>query len=368
MSIGRPIRVCVLAFAGLFALEGLIFHTALYRRFLEPDSSTGEFELILRRERHAQNDNGDNLVVTLGDSRFAYAPRLSNEITAKTGYVFRHAGVAGTTARSWYYMLRDLDPTAQRYRAIVLGVSNFNDVDEYYNPYDDIRELHYLIARLRVSDAWEFPRSFQRRDLQWQAFRGILLKATILQTDILAFLSHPLARLATVDKNRRGYDSWTYTFEETERDMTGLQVDWRAGKFILPPGAGSEERDTMGAEMLMGAPQTGRLAAFRRQWLGRILDRYRGSRTRIVFIRLPRGPIPCPDELKPKAESVIREFAKRPGVLLAEEHTFDSLERVELFKDGIHLNRAGIARFSPMLAEEISRILNGGLRSAVPSE
>ncbi len=356
-STAPPLRSCLLGIAGLFALDGLLFHTALYRRFLEPDSSTGEFELILRRERHAQNDNGDNLIVTLGDSRFAYAPRLSNEVTARTGCLFRHAGVAGTTPRSWYYMLRDLDPTARRYRAIVMGVSNYNDVDEYYNPYDDIRELHYLIARLRLGDAWEFARSFQRRDFQWQAFRGVWLRGIVLQSDILAFLSHPRDRLATVDKNRRGYDSWTYTFEETARDMTGLQVDWSAGKFTLPPGAGQEERDTMGSEILAGAPQTGRLAAFRRQWLGRILDRYRGSRTRIAFIRLPRGPIPRPDELMPKAGSVIRELAKQPDVLLAEEHAFDSLERPELFKDGIHLNRAGIARFSPMLAEEVARLM-----------
>src|SRR5206468_3284452 len=137
--------------------------------------------------------------------------------------------------------------------------------------------------------------SFQRRELQWQAFRSVWLKGTILQTDVFAFLSNPRDRLRRVDQNRRHYDSWTYTFEETDRTMTGLTVDWAAGTFTLPPGAGSEESGTMGSEMLAGAPQTGRLAAFRRQWMGRILDRYRGSRTRIVFLRLPRGPIPRPD-------------------------------------------------------------------------
>jgi lysophospholipase L1-like esterase len=43
-----------------------------------------------------------------------------------------------------------------------------------------------------------------------------------------------------------------------------------------------------------------------------------------------------------------------------DEHAFESLERPELFKDGIHLNRAGIARFSPMLAEELARALKTG--------
>jgi hypothetical protein len=43
--------------------------------------------------------------------------------------------------------------------------------------------------------------------------------------------------------------------------------------------------------------------------------------------------------------------------MLANEHAFDSLERPELFKDALHLNRAGIAEFSPMLADEVSRLL-----------
>jgi lysophospholipase L1-like esterase len=110
------------------------------------------------------------------------------------------------------------------------------------------------------------------------------------------------------------------------------------------------------------APQTGRLAAFRRAWYGRILDRYRGSPTKIIFVRLPRGPIPRPDGLVHKKSATIREFAALPNVLLCDEHAFDSLEHPELFRDGLHLNRDGIARFSPMLAESIGRMLGSGAR------
>jgi len=57
-------------------------------------------------------------------------------------------------------MLRDLDPTARRYRAVVFGVTDFDDEDEYFTPDDDIRALHYVIARLRWSDVLEFALSF----------------------------------------------------------------------------------------------------------------------------------------------------------------------------------------------------------------
>ena len=115
------------------------FRTGLYTSILEPDSSTGLFELVLRREQQAQSQYGRNLVVTLGDSRFAYYPRVANQQTAATGFVFRNAGIAGTDPRAWYYMLRDLDPTRERYRAIVLGVVDYDDEDGAYEVGDDLR-------------------------------------------------------------------------------------------------------------------------------------------------------------------------------------------------------------------------------------
>jgi lysophospholipase L1-like esterase len=76
-----------------------------------------------------------------------------------------------------------------------------------------------------------------------------------------------------------------------------------------------------------------------------------------VFVRLPRGPIPRPENLLHKLSGSIREFGARPGVLLVDEHTFDSLERPELFRDGFHLNNTGCARFSVMLAQEVGKLL-----------
>ena len=354
----------LLAFLGLFALDGLLFRTPFYASVLEPDSSTGVFELILGREQQAQTQNGDNMVVTLGDSRFAYSPRLANELTAQTGYVFRHAGVAGTDVRAWYYMLRDLDPTARRYRAIVFGVTDYDDEDEYFTPDDDIRALHYAIARLRCSDVVDFALSFYSRKLQWEALRGASLKGIVYQNDILTFLTHPAKRIQDASAAHRYYEQWTYGYEETPRSMAGLQIDWSTWKVTFPSGVDQDQQDTVNRNLMSRpAPQTGRLAAFRRAWYGRILDRYRGSRTKIVFVRLARAPIPRPDGLVRKKSSTIRDFASSlPNVLLCDEHAFDSLEQPELFRDGMHLNRAGIARFSPMLAEDISRMLGSAAR------
>src|SRR5262249_53338156 len=152
----------------------------------------------------AQSQNGDNLILTLGDSRFAYSPRLANELTAESGYVFRSAGTAGSDPRSWYYMLRDLDPAASRYRSIVFGVDDYHDEDTVEDHSNDIRALHYSIVRLRLSDTIELAGSFPSWPNRWEVFRGALFKGFVLSRDIQAFLSKPSKRIEEVGWNDRG--------------------------------------------------------------------------------------------------------------------------------------------------------------------
>lgn len=352
--------MAVLVSAGVlvFALDALVFRF-FYPPILDPNSSTGLYELILRREFAAQATLGDKLIVTVGNSRFSYSRKVLDNRPQKSGYIFREAGIAGSDPRVWYYTLRALDPSKQRYRAVVLGMDDYDDEDTYENPDDAARDLHFVIARLPLRDVFEFARSFHSRELQWIAFRGGLLKGSVYQADVQAFLSHPRKRLDNVDLYNHGYASWDYDYLAPENTMAGLAIDWQTLTVTFPPGADDAQRNSVNSFLAHPpAPQTGRLAAFRREWLGRIVDSYRQSRTKVIFVRLPRGPIPRPDSLARHQTSSIREFASRPNVILANEHAFDSLERPEFFRDGMHLNRAGINRFSLMLEDEVARILN----------
>jgi hypothetical protein len=255
-------------------------------------------------------------------------------------------------------MIRDLDPAARRYKALVFGVDDYDDEDRYYNPNDDIRALHYVIARLRLTDIFEFARSFDSRDLQIAALRGGLLKGIIFQSDLQEFLTNPKKRLAYVRQCDRDWASWVYEYQETASSMAGLQIDWATLKITFPPGLNDDQRETVKSFLAHEPdPQIGRLAAFQRTWYGRIIDRYRGSPTKIVFLRLARGPIPRPANLTHKLSSSIREFASRPNVILMDEHAFESLEHPELFRDALHLNREGVKRFSYMLEDEINKVL-----------
>lgn len=343
----------MLAFSGF---DALLFRSHLYP--LDPDSTAGLFEMILRRELLAQQQNGDNVVVTLGDSRFAYSPKQCNALTPQSGLVFRSAGVAGTDIPSWYYMLRDLDPEAGRYRAVVFGVEDFGEEDDAPDGADDVRTLHYVINRLRVSDVLDFPRCYRDPKLRFEAYRGGLWKGFVLARDIRAFLQDPRKRIEYVRLCQGGFEQWTYDYEGSRENMVGLRVDWEKGTAVFPRGMSENQVGTVEAHITRAPRVTENTRGeFRRKWFGRILEHYRGSRTTIVFLRLPRGPIPPPHPVPRAGSSALPELARQPGVVLCDEHAFDFLERPELFMDGAHLNREGVAQFSPRLVGEIGRLL-----------
>jgi hypothetical protein len=140
--------------------------------------------------------------------------------------------------------------------------------------------------------------------------------------------------------------------------MAGLQIDWSNLEVTFPPGVDDDQKATV-KSFLAHKPddQNGWLATYRRMWLGKMIDLYRGTDTKIILLRLPRGPIPRPDNLVVKGKSATRELARRPNVMLADEHAFDSIEHPEFYKDGMHLNREGIDRFSVLLEKEVARLL-----------
>ncbi|HXN48159.1 MAG TPA: hypothetical protein VN893_16040, partial [Bryobacteraceae bacterium] len=207
------IVACLAACIGVTALDALLFRTGFYATLLDPESSTGAFEWMLRTELEAQRRYGDRMVVTIGNSRFFWSPRVLDNRPGPHKYVLRCASIPGTDARAWYYLVRDMDPTARRYRALVFGVDDYDDEDRGASPGGDIRDLHYAIARLRLTDTFEFARSFDGWELRFAALRGGLLKGIVYQNDLQAFLSNPRTRLLHVRWFDRDRANAIYNYE-----------------------------------------------------------------------------------------------------------------------------------------------------------
>ena len=336
-----------------FTLEGSVFRTGVYRSVLDPDSAAGTVLGYLDSER-ARAKRGKQILV-IGDSRTGFLARAANRPAPETGFTFGSIVVPGTTLRAWYYMLREVDPHANRYAAIVLPTENYEDED--YSDQAEMADVHYLAALVPLAGLPAYALSFPTWERRWEAFLGGLLKGYAYRRDFQDFLVHHKARMRRIATVRAGFARWIYDAEWGTASLAGLRVDWTARKITFPEGVTPRMRQLIEERLLRpDPPPTGEQAAYRRLWFGRIIDRYRGSPTRLVFICLPRGPVVAPPSPIQRT-STIREFARFPHVILAPEHLFDELEMPALFGDPMHLNGAGGDRFSTILAREVPRLL-----------
>ncbi|MGD1097638.1 MAG: hypothetical protein ABSB35_37335 [Bryobacteraceae bacterium] len=140
--------------------------------------------------------------------------------------------------------------------------------------------------------------------------------------------------------------------------MANFNIDWTAKTVTAPPNVPAD-RVTEFRNQFLGpaAPQEGRKTAFMKYWLNKIHNYYQGSGTRVIFIRLPRGPYVRPDQPEMNPHSSVRELATMPDVSLAPEHFLDSLEHPEMFSDPYHMNGPGSEEFSRMLARQVRELL-----------
>lgn len=287
----------------------------------------------------------------------ALLPRIANEMKPGTGYQFASIGLGGTTPRCWYYDLRAVDPTARQYAAILIPSDDYDEPDSYENLNDRDLDTRYLIARLTLPDLLGYPWSFDSYKLKWAAVGDILFKGYIYKRDFFEFLSHPKERIAKVRLNDSDSPGWYYGYNGIDHNLAGLDIDWQHRVAHYPASFTAEQRKLI-QDVLLGQwpPDQGRFTAYLRHWYGKIIEHYRGSPTKLIFMRVPRAPIPPPDHA-PKLNSAIRQIASEPNVIVLNEHLFDSLERPDLFADALHLDGEGQRRFSVILADEVRRVL-----------
>jgi hypothetical protein len=354
-----PFKLFLMTAVLFILLEGLVFRTGFYARYIEPSSSAGMLESTLHNERTRPLFGRDEVLVT-GDSRIAegFSNKVANNSCTKGDYYFGCAAVPGATPRCLFYLLRDLDPTRKRYRAIVLGVEDYDDANDYEDLADRLGDLHYCIIRLRYSDIFEFASSFSTARRRFEAFRGSLFKGITLQPDLLAFLEQGRKRLSDAAAWREHGREWSYDYQGHESDVDGINVDWEKRAIEFPAKVPVAVRQSI-SDKLFGpiAPQSRELGKYRLLWFGRILDLYRNSNTKLIFLEFPRGPVVPPvPRVQPLSHS-IRDLGRNRGAILLPDNLFEPLERGRFYFDSAHLNAQGRVQFSRMLANSIRATL-----------
>jgi hypothetical protein len=245
--------------------------------------------------------------------------------------------------------VRDADPGRDRFSKIVLALDHYSDQDSGEDLRNRPTDLNYLAGRLRLSDCYDFAQSFADRKLRRGVLTGCVFRGISFRADLQAFLANFVDRLDRAQDWRDKGAGYIAGYGGKPEELTGLVVDREKHTIQFPPGMKDWQTTSVQHTIFPDpAPQSGALTKYRSLWLGRILDLYKGSRTKIVFIQIPRAPWPAPDS--PAPARFLNSVSSNRQALVLPADTFKDLERPEVFADGLHLNQAGRPIFSERLA------------------
>ena len=358
----RPVAAFLAVTIGSYLLvEALIFRSGLYARFLEPISTSGNFERTTYHEIY-RPPSGKKEVLIVGSSRLSddFSARIANQLKPEEGYWFIDGSILHGRDRAWYYFVREVDPHRDRYKCIMIPLEDYDDPDTSDDVPDRVVDLRLVASRLRLTDILPFTSSFRTWRGRFEVLRGAILKGVVYQRDFQEFFEDPGDRITKATEWREHGADWLYGYGGIHHSLTGLAVDWQTRRVTaLPPdNQGPEWQQFYEKALIDNTPQNGIVRADQVQWLGALVDLYRGSRTRIVVYQVPRGPAMPPYPRARLPWTTVDVLAKRPWVTVVDRHRFESLEKPELFADPLHLNSDGRAVFSPMLANLAKEILH----------
>ena len=355
----RPLHVTrnfLLGITAFVCLDGIIFHSSLYVSILAPDSYAGRLEVLTRTEKQRSASDLKEVLV-LGDSRMAegFSTTVADELGSAAGFKFINLTEPASTVSSWYYMLREVDPTARRYWAIVVpyGIG--------YEPATaDPLRISMAAPLLRYGDCFNFASAFQRWSGRFRAFTACILRGSAYQSDVSDLLEHPMARIRSVQQEAERLHS-REVYKGRDYDLVGTSYDPSTGQVTFAPKLTEAQRQVVRKSLIQPSPSdTEYSLRLQRAWIPRILSRYSNSSTAIVLTPVPRGPFAELPGFFRVYHSILSSGVTRRTTFSLPEQTFDFLERPEFFFDAFHLNSKGRQRFTETLVSE----LLGRLRSA----
>jgi hypothetical protein len=353
LHVGRNLLLGIAAF---ICLDGIIFHSGLYVSILAPDSYAGRLAVITRAEKQ-RAPSGLKEVLVLGDSRMAegFSTTVADELGSAAGFKFVNLTEPASTVNSWYYMLREVDPAARRYSAIVVpyGIG--------YEPSTaDALRISMAAPLLRYGDCFNFASAFQRWSGRFRAFTACLLRGSAYQSDVTDLLEHPTARIKSVQQEAERLHSRA-VYKGRDYDLVGTSYDPTTGQVTFAPKLTEAQRAAVRKSLIQPSQSDMEYSLkLQRDWIPRILNRYSKSSTAIVLTPVPRGPFVDLPAFSMAYHSVLPSVITQRTTFSVPEQTFEFLEKPEYYFDAFHLNAKGRQRFTETLVSE----LVGRLRSA----
>ena len=363
----HPVVGIALSVVFFIVLDAAIFRSGFYARFVSPESTAGKFFYSVYYERGRQADPKRD-VLLLGNSKmeWGFGAKHWEEFAPESPIHFIQGATSASDEEWWYYMLRALDPNHDRYAAIVIPITAYRIAPwstDFQNR-DDTAEV--LAPILRLADWPGFVGEFSRPELRSRATVLALSGARRYALDLQDFLLHPLKRVEELRRRAEIGQNWLRDFTGATGTMDELRVDPATGRVAAYPARFPEfKRRETDTEFIRppasDAPRlTARNAAFEAEWIARIVKAYDGSKTRLIFIQVPRFPVPTPSHTPIDNAPDVRDMIPRaPNVTVLSPDEFTFLEQPRYFTDILHLNSDGLKLFTEKLGTEVERVMAG---------
>jgi hypothetical protein len=295
-----------------FTLDALIFRPSIYARLLTTLSAQSNFAHDVSMEK-SRLPSGKREVLLIGDSRMnaAFDPQEFVVKYPKSTLQPIQVSREGASARSWYYALPKIDPSQNRYEAIVIPL-------EGYEPTP------------RVEDFADAP------------------------------LAAPIQEVSEWLPLGRSQDAP----EPGTANIEDLRIGYRDGKIIAAPKHFSPSQIHEVEALLVPSDGSSaqvrakRFLEYHLQWYGKIIELYAHSQTRIIFVYMPHEPFPIPSLTPLISAPDFRKLLPNPGnVVFLDSNNYMDLESPEYFYDIRHLNKAGSMIFTNLIAEQLAQAL-----------
>jgi hypothetical protein len=361
----HPILVLLLSILSFYVLDTGIFRSGLYARVVSPETTAGKLMDMLYYERARPVDALRN-VLLLGNSKmeWGFSVKTFEKLYPTARIRPIEGAVSGSTEQWWYYMLRDIDPMHDRYAAIVVPLSGYTASprqEDFQNRYDNAQ----ILAPILSLSAWPtFLRSFTDPTVKRRALLLAAFSSHDYGLDLQDLLLHPFKRLDLLRWRRTIGDRWMYDETGLAGSMEGLKLDPDSGRAVAyPPQFQEFKKRETDAQLIRPTPDqaaalTARNARFETEWVQHLADLYAGSRTKLLFISVPRWPFALPALAPiPGAPDVRDSVTLASNEAFLEDNQTSFLENPAYFADALHLNATGRRLFTERLGADLNRIV-----------
>jgi len=345
------------------AINIVFFSSGFYAKFLTFSSMQGFAHHIVNSAQKISTDSERDILI-IGDSRVTegFNAGEANRSTSTSNYHYLNGGIGGATLRIWYYLLKKIDPNANRYKYIVVTLPSYRNSPPFDGGFEArMLDADFLAPLISTNEFIDFI-GHQTGDLnKFKLFNRVVIASSNYSSDFLDFIRHPLSRIDGYKWRQKVGLNYGDGYTGNPENMVGLSMD-SYGKILSYPIRLNNHQKEQVKKYLISIKNGSKIemiqaADYKNLWLEKILKRYQNKHTKIIIMRLPSTPLPgyVADGSYPLL-NVIKENGNNENVFIIPEETFLDLEAPDNFWDMQHLNGLGRARLTRAISQRLSSL------------